>query len=167
MRSSLRIDVLLIGSAAVAVAAFFYSKHLDLEISRERRIAQAEVYDRQRQCAVDGTKWAEGYRREEESAATNSGLAAWDDPAFHYNVERAACLVRTRFVDSRSYVTLQHARITDLSSNRAVLESRVKLSPDPGKTDGSLREELTGWGDIPDNLSRAEFVKRAQVLMSK
>ena len=65
------------------------------------------------------------------------------------------------------FVTYQHARITDLSSNKAALESYVSLTPDPNKTDGSLQEKihdvLLGLPNIP----RAEFVKRAEPLMSR
>jgi hypothetical protein len=75
--------------------------------------------------------------------------------------------VRTRSVDVREYLTFQHARITDLNSNRAVLESHIKLTTDPAKTDGSLKEETTGSDFIPNNLSRADFVKRGAVLMAK
>jgi hypothetical protein len=167
MRSVFRIDVLLVGFLAVGTAAFLYNKHLNLEADNGHRIGQAALYEQQRQCAADGKKWAEDYFQEEASAALNHRLSAWDDPEYHYSVERSTCLVRTRSVDIQAYRTYQHARITDLSSNRAVLESYVSLRPDPDKTDSSLKEERFDSGVVRDNLSRDEFVKRANALMAK
>jgi hypothetical protein len=158
--------LVLVALVAVGAAAFLYNKHLNFEIEKEHRIAQVVLYERQRQCAADGKKWAEEYLREEASGALNHRLAVWDNPGFHYSVERSTCLVRTRSVDVQASETYQHARITDLSSNRAVLESYVTLSPDPERR-GSLTERT--WSDeiVPDNLSRAEFLKRADALMTK
>jgi hypothetical protein len=167
MRSVFRIDVLLVGVLAVGAAAFLYNKHLNLEIDEGRRNGQAALYEQRRQCAADGKKWAQEYFQEEASAALSHQLSAWDDPEFHYSVELSTCLTRTRSVDIQSFRTYQHARITDLSSNRAVLESYVSLRPDPDKPDGSLKEEQFDSGTVRDNLSRAEFVKRADALMAK
>jgi hypothetical protein len=65
------------------------------------------------------------------------------------------------------YLTYQHARITDIGSNKAVLESYVSLSEDPKKTDGSLQEKLSDMLLGQPNVSRAEFVSRAPSLMTK
>jgi hypothetical protein len=168
MRSSIRIDVLLVGLIAVATAAHLFNKRLSIETEKEHRLAQAALDERHRQCAADGKKWAEEYFQEETSAALHHQLSAWDDPEFHYSVERSACLVRTRSVDIQSLWTYQHARVTDISSNRGVLESHVRIQPDPAKPDGPWKEELSDLlGAVPENLSRVEFMKRADALMMK
>lgn len=94
------------------------------------------------------------------------GLAAWDDPEYHYSEELGAGLVRTRSVDY-GFITYQHARITKVLTNKSVLESYVKIVP-TGKDDGGVKEELSpNLLQLTENLTRAEFVKRAAAVMSK
>jgi hypothetical protein len=44
-----RLDVLLVGIAAVGAATFLYNKQLNVEAAKERRIAEAALYERQKQ----------------------------------------------------------------------------------------------------------------------
>jgi hypothetical protein len=151
---------------AIATAGFLYNKHLNLEADRQRAGMQETLRGHQHKCAEDGKRFAEQYSAEEASARQAGGMILWDDPEYHYNGEMGACLVRTRFVDMGGLVTYQHARITDLTSNKPVLESYVKLTTDPNKTDGTLREEISDILQAP-NMLRSEFVKRAADLMTK
>ena len=74
--------------------------------------------------------------------------------------------MRTRSVDIGE-TTYQHARITDLSSNKAVIESYVSLTSDPNNRGGDLTESpFDVLQSEQQNLSRREFISRAKALMS-
>lgn len=166
MSSESRTSMVLVALVAIGAAAFLYNKQLNLEAERHRLAAQEKLQERRLKCAEDGWKFAEKYKAEEVSDVLPSHQFAWDDPVFHYSIELGTCLVRTRIVNV-GYVTYQHARVTDLSSNTAVLESYVMLVQDPAKTDGPLKETLSDLNMGRPNMSRAEFVTRAEALMKK
>ena len=136
MANQSRAGLVVVALVAVGTAAFLYNKQLNLEAERQRFAAQERLHQRSLKCADDGKKFAAEYLAEETSAQLPREQSAWDDPEFHYNTELQTCLVRTRFV-MLGAVTYQHARVTDFSSNKSVLESYVKLTPDPSKADGS------------------------------
>jgi hypothetical protein len=161
--------MLLLVAATIGVGAFLYNKHLDLEIAQERLAYEAWVFERERKCAADGKQWSAEYMREEQSSAYEFHLAAWDPPQFHYSVERDACLVRTRSVDFRDdLISYEHLRVTDISSNRPVLESSVKLVPDTTRNGAPPKEEFSDIVmTVTENLSRAEFEKQADEIMKK
>lgn len=166
MANETRTGMLLVAFVAVGAATFLYNKQLNLEAERQRFAAQEQLHRRNVKCAEDGKKFAAEYLAEEASAVLRRHQTAWDDPEFHYNVELGTCLVRTRFIELGD-VTYQHARVTDLNSNKAVVESYVKLTPDPNKTDGTLKEELSDLILGRPNLPRAVFQPRADALMQK
>lgn len=164
-----RTSPLLLLAATIGVGAFLYNKHLNLETAKERRAYEAWLFERERKCAADGTSWSMEYLREEQSSAYEFHLAAWDPPQFHYSVEREACLVRTRSVDFRDdLITYEHLRVTDISGNRPVLESSVKLVPDTSRNGAPPKEEFSSIVmTMTENLSRAEFGKQADAIMRK
>ncbi len=166
MDNQFRAGIIVVALVAVGTGAFLYNKKLNLEAERQRFAAQEQLHQRNMKCADDGKKFAAEYLAEEASALLPQEQSAWDDPEFHYNTELQTCLVRTRFV-TLGTVTYQHARVTDLSSNKPVLESYVKLTPDPGKTDGSFKEELSDLILGRPNLSRSAFQPLADALMRK
>ncbi|MBI4486957.1 MAG: hypothetical protein HY655_13185, partial [Acidobacteria bacterium] len=90
-------------------------------------------------------------------------------PQFHYSVEHDTCLVRTRSVDFRDdLVTYEHMRVTDIMSNRPVLESIVRLVPDPTRPGAPPKEEPSDVvKTVTENLSRVEFTRQADALMKK
>lgn len=158
--------VTFVALVAVLAAAYLYNKQLNLEAEKQRAAIQEQLHQRALRCAEDGKKFAAAYLAEEQSALLPREQSAWDDPEFHYNTELNTCLVRTRFV-ALGNVTYQHARVTDLSSNKAVIESYVKLTPDPSKTDGSLKEEVSDILMGKPNLLRSAFQPQADALMKK
>jgi hypothetical protein len=166
MANESRAGLILVALVAVGAAAFLYNKQLNLEAEKQRAAVQEQLHQRNVKCAEDGKKFAKEYLAEEASAVSPGHQTAWDDPEFHYSAELGTCLVRTRFVEM-GVVTYQHARVTDVSSNKALLESYVKLSPDPTKTDGSVKEEAFDVLPGKPNLSRAEFQPRADTLMKR
>ena len=161
-----RTGLLFVALVAIGAGAFLYNKQLNLEAERQRFAVQEQLHQRNVKCAEDGKKFAAEYLAEEASAMLPRHQTAWDDPEFHYNVELGTCLVRTRFIELGD-VTYQHARVTDLSSNKAVLESYVKLTPDPDKTDGTLKEEASDLILGRPNLPRSVFQPRADAVMKK
>jgi hypothetical protein len=153
---------------ALAVGAFLYKQKLDADASQARVAAEQVAFEQQRKCAMDGRAWAEEYRRQEQTSAYLFQLAEWDTPQFHYSRELGACLVRTRSVDFRDdLIYYEHARVTDIYGNRPMLESSVRLVPDPAAVPGSPpREEPSEIVRVlGENLTRAEFAKRADVIM--
>ena len=162
----MRNGYVLVGLVAVAAGAFLYNKQLNLEAERQRLAAEEQAHQHSLRCAEDGKKFAAAYLAEEQSAALPRNQTAWDDPVFHYSKELGTCLVRTRFIELGN-VTYQHAKVTDLSSNKAVIESFVKLTPDPNKSDGTLKEELSDLILGSPNLTRAAFQPQADALMNK
>ena len=166
MASRSHAELVSVALVAIAAGGFLYNKQLNLETDRQRFSAQEQLHQRQLKCAEDGKKFAVEYLAEEASALLPQEQSAWDDPEFHYNTEMQTCLVRTRFV-ALGVVTYQHARVTDLSSNKSVVESYVKLTPDPGKAAGSLKEEPSDLILGKPNLSRAAFQPLADALMKK
>ncbi len=167
--SAFRAAVLLLVASAIGVGALLYNKHLNLVAAREHRAYEAWLYERQEKCAAEGLLWAEEYRREEQSAAYEFRLAEWDPPQFHYSIARETCLARTRSVDFRDdLVTYEHMRVTDILSNRPVLESIVRLVPDPAGPGAPPKEEPSDVvRTVTENLSRAEFTKQANALMKR
>lgn len=157
-----------VGLVAIGLAAFLYNKQLDLEASRQRLAQEQQSHQRQIECAEAGKKFATEYLRQEASALQPHERSVWDDPEYHYSDELRTCIVRTRFVTLAGLVTYQHARITDVNSNKAVLESYVTLlpDPDPSKPGGSLKEELSDIIEGP-NLSRDVFQSRADAIMKR
>jgi hypothetical protein len=157
-------------TVALAAGAFLYNKRLNVQAEQARvDAAQLEV-EQQRMCAADGRVWAEEYRRQEQTSAYNFELAEWSQPAFHYSPELRACLVRTRSVDFRDdLIYYEHQRVTDISSNRPVIESSVRLVTDPAALPATPPKEEPS--DIikvlGENLTRAEFAKRADELMQR
>jgi len=162
--------LILIG--AVFASVFLYNKQLNLEAQKVARAADEKLLENKKKCAVDGEKWAEEYLRQESAVARDHQLAYWDEPQFHFSVGLGTCLVRTRSVDDRSSVRdtmiYQHARVTDVYANRAILESAVILTQDNSTTDRTLNEKLTDvFFEVRENLPRAQFVKRADGVMAK
>jgi hypothetical protein len=166
MANESRGRLVLVALVAIGSATFLYNKQLNLEAEKQRAAAQEQLHQRTLKCAEDGKKFAREYLAQEASAVSQEHQTAWDDPEFHYNVDLGTCLVRTRFVELGP-VTYQHARVTDLSSNKALLESYVKLTADPAKTDGSLKEEAFDVLLGNPNLTRAVYQPRADALMKK
>ena len=163
-----RILALLVAVAAIGAGAFLYNKKLNVDAELARQEAEKFHFEQQRQCAVDGRVWAEEYRRQEQTSAYNFELAEWDTPAFFYNAELGACLVRTRSVDFREdLIHYEHARLTDILSNRPVAESSVRLVRDATMPGAPPREEPSDIVKVlGENLSRAEFKSRADELMT-
>lgn len=157
-----RLAVLLLIAVSLGVAAFLHNKKLNLD-------AAALKVARQQRCAIDGRLWSEEYRREEQSAAYEFHLAAWDRPQFHYSEELEGCLVRTRSVDFRDdLVTYEHRRVTDITSNHPVLESSVRLVANTERNGAQPLEEPSDIVlTVGENFSRAEFAARADALMSR
>ena len=168
MMAALRGVLVLLAAAVFAVSAFLYNKKLNLDAEQARQAADQFTFEQQRKCAVDGRSWAEEYRRQEQTSAYNFQLAEWDTPQFHYSMEFQACLVRTRSVDFRDdLIYYEHQRVTDITGNRPILESSVRLVRDETAVPGSPPKEEPS--DIVkvlgENLTRAEFKKRADELM--
>ena len=156
--------------ALVAGALFLYNKKLDNDAAQQRLAAEEFTFEQHRKCAVDGRSWAEEYRRQEQTSAYNFQLAEWSPPQFHYSAELGACLVRTRSVDFRDdLIYYEHQRVTDISGNRPVLESSVRLVTDPAAVPGSPPKEEPSEiiRVLGENLTRAEFARRADELMKQ
>ena len=122
MASQSHAGLVLVALVAIGAGGFLYNKQLNLEADRQRFATQEQLHQRNLKCAEDGKKFAGEYLAEETSALLPQEQSAWDDPEFHYNTELQTCLVRTRFV-ALGVVTYQHARVTDLSGNKSVIES--------------------------------------------
>jgi hypothetical protein len=160
--------LLVVATGVFAASAFLFNKKLNLDAGQARQAAEAFVFEQQRKCAVDGRSWAEEYRRQEQTSAYNFQLAEWDPPRFHYSRELQACLVRTRSVDFRDdLIYYEHQRVTDITGNQPILESSVRLVRNTSAVPGSppTEEPSDIVKVIGENLSRAEFAKRADELM--
>ena len=153
---------------AIGVGAFLYNKKLNVDAEAARVAVAQFAADQQRKCMVDGTVWAEEYRRQEQTSAYEFQLAEWSQPQFHYSVEMNACLVRTRSVDFRDdLIYYEHQRVTNISGNVPVLESSVRLVTDQTALPGTppMEEPSDIIRVLGENLTRAEFAKRADELM--
>ncbi|MCC7416886.1 MAG: hypothetical protein IT176_07050 [Acidobacteria bacterium] len=168
-RSAVRAFALVAAAAALGGAGFLYDRRLDVEAARARADAEALAYQQQRQCTLDGGAWAEEYRRLEQSAAYNFELAEWSTPQFHYSPALQACLVRTRSVDFRDdLIWYEHQRVTDITANRPILESSVRLVTDRTAVPGTPPKEEPSpiVRVLGENLTRAEFARQADAAMA-
>ena len=122
--------------------------------------SQKEKLELSEKCAKDGAQYFSTYRKEGDPEDS------YDDPEYHYSEKLNTCLVHIHsvsFIEDAKGVTIHNSNITDIFSNKILLQSHTIRTVALGSVSESLSEPAN---QLP-NLSTRDYYKNKDKLMSE